>query len=135
MACGAAEVLWFLDRTEHLPAIEAILREKLLPPDFRPALADGRHALACCCALAGRHDEAERWFAEARLVLAEQRTAAHLAICDFDEALMHARRGGPGAVGAARPLLEAAGPQFEAIGMTGWLRRARELELHGLSGS
>lgn len=61
----------------------------------------------------------------------EQGEVAQLAICDFDEALMHVRRGEPGDADAARPLLEAAGRQFEAIGMTGWLRRAHELELHG----
>lgn len=128
MACAAAEVLWFLERTDHLDAIEAALREKLLPPDFRIAMADGRHALARCCALSDRYDEAARWFAEARLVLAEQGAAAHLAICDFDEALMHLRRGGPGDASAAGPLLKAAFRQFEAIGMSGWLRRAHDLE-------
>jgi hypothetical protein len=66
--------------------------------------------------------------AEARLVLADQGAAAHLAICDFDEALMHIRRGGPGDAAAAAPLLEAALRQFEAIGMTGWLRRAHDLQ-------
>jgi hypothetical protein len=90
-------------------------------------LAEGRHGLACCCALAGRYDEAERWFAEARTVLRDQGAAAHLAICDVDEALMHVCRGGPGDAAAAEPLLQAALRQFEALGMTGWLRRAREL--------
>ena len=95
MACAAAEVLWFLERTDHLETIEAALRKKLLPPDFCIPMADGRHALACCCALSGRYDEAGRWFAEARLVLAEQGpTPANLAICDFDEALMYVRVAG-----------------------------------------
>jgi tetratricopeptide (TPR) repeat protein len=128
MACGAAEVLWFLERTDHLEVIEQALRDKLLPADFRMGLADSRHGLACCCALAGRDDEAERWFAEARRVLTEQGAAAHLAICDFDEALMHVRRGGPDDAAAAEPLLQAALRQFEALGMTGWLRRARQRE-------
>ncbi|MGH8990376.1 MAG: hypothetical protein ACRDZ7_02485, partial [Acidimicrobiia bacterium] len=128
MACAAAEVHWFLERTDHLEAIEAALREKLLPPDFRVGSDEVRHALACCCALDARYDEAGHWFAEARLVLAEQGGTPQLAICDFDEALMHARRAAPGDPAAARPLLKAALRQFEAIGMTGWHRRARQLE-------
>lgn len=43
------------------------------------------------------------------------------------EALICARRGEPGDAALARPLLDAAWLQFEAIGMTGWLRRADEL--------
>jgi hypothetical protein len=50
-----------------------------------------------------------------------------LAVTDYDEALMYARRGEPGDVDRAGPLLESAGAQFEAIDMMGWLRRAEEL--------
>ena len=128
MACGAAEVLWVLDRVDHLETIERVLRDKLLPADFRLGLADCRHALARCCVLTERHDEAGRWFAEARRVLAEQGAAPLLAICDFDEARMYTRRGGPADVDRARPLLKAAGQQFEAIGMTGWIRRGQQFE-------
>ena len=128
MVCGAAEVLWLLERDDHLETVERTLRDKLLPADFRLGLADARHALARCCALTGRHDEAVRWLAETRLVLTEQAAAPLLAICDFDEALMYARRAGPGDVDVARPLLKAARQQFETIGMTGWTRRAVELE-------
>jgi hypothetical protein len=128
MACGAATVLWLLERTDHLETIERTLRDKLLPADFRDGMADVRHAVACCCALTGRVDEAARWFAQARAVRAEQGALPLLAICDFDEALMYARRGGPGDVDTARPLLKAARRQFEDIGMTGWIRRAEELE-------
>lgn len=81
-------------------------------------------------ALSGRHDEAVSWFAEARRVLTEQGARSLLAICDYDEALMYARRGAPGDVRGARPLLEAARRQFEVMGMTGWIRRAEELGEH-----
>jgi hypothetical protein len=128
MACDAAEVLWILERADHLETIERVLRVKLLPTDFRFAMADSRHALARCYALMGRHDEARSWFAQARRVLAGQSAAPLLAVCDFDEALMYARRGQPGDVDIAKPLLNAAREQFEAIGMTGWIRRADELE-------
>jgi predicted ATPase/class 3 adenylate cyclase len=127
MAGAATEALWLLERLEHADVIERVLREKVLPADFRSPVADGRLALARLCALTGRFDEAVRWFAEARSVLTEQAARPLLAVCDFDEALMYARRGGSGDADRARPLLESARKQFEAIGMTGWLRRAGEL--------
>jgi tetratricopeptide (TPR) repeat protein len=119
--CDAAEALWLLDRRDHLPVIEAALRDKVLPPDFRFPMKDARLALARLCALDGRHDEASRWFARARTVLDAQGAKPLRAIVDFDEALMQRRAGRPD---AARPLLEAAVDQFTRLGMTGWLRRA-----------
>ena len=119
-ACDAAETLWLLDRRDHLPVIEAALRDKALPPDFRFPMMDARLALARLCALDGRRDEAKHWFAEARAVVDAQGARPLRAIVDFDEALMHRRAGQPD---AARPLLEAAVDQFTRLGMTGWLRR------------
>jgi len=120
-ACDAAETLWVLDRRDHLPVIEAALRDKALPADFRFPMMDARLALARLCALDGRHEEAGRWFAEARGTLDAQGARPLRAIVDFDEALMHRRAGRPD---AARPLLEAAADQFTRLRMTGWLRRA-----------
>jgi DNA-binding SARP family transcriptional activator len=120
-ACDAAETLWLLDRRDHLPVIEAALRDKALPPDFRFPMMDARLALARLCALDGRHGEASRWFADARVTLDAQGARPLRAIVDFDEALMHQRAGRPD---QARPLLEAAAEQFVRLGMTGWLRRA-----------
>jgi tetratricopeptide (TPR) repeat protein len=119
--CDAAETLWLLDRRDHLPVIEAALRDNALPPDFRFPMKDARLALARLCALDGRHDDASRWFAEARVTLDAQGARPLRAIVDFDEALMHRRAGRPD---QARPLLEAAVDQFSRLGMTGWLRRA-----------
>ena len=119
--CDAAETLWLLDRRDHLPVIEAALRDKALPPDFRFPMKDARLALARLCALDGRHEEASRWFAEARVTLDAQGARPLRAIVDFDEALMHHRAGRPD---QARPLLEVAVDQFTRLGMTGWLRRA-----------
>ena len=118
--CDAAETLWLLDRRDHLPVIEAALRDNALPPDFRFPMKDARLALARLCALDGRSDEASHWFAEARVTLDAQSARPLRAIVDFDEALMHRRAGRPD---AARPLLEAAVDQFARLGMTGWLRR------------
>jgi hypothetical protein len=50
------------------------------------------------------------------------------AVCDYDEALMYARRAAVGDAARARPLLAAARKHFDEIGMTGWLRRAGDLE-------
>ena len=127
MASHAAEALWVLDRLDHVELIEGALREKVIAPDFRPIMVDGRLALARLCALTDRQEEALSWFAQAREVLTEQSARPLLAIADYDEALMYARRNGPGDVGAAEPLLERARAQFETIGMDGWIRVADEL--------
>jgi predicted ATPase/class 3 adenylate cyclase len=127
MAYGAADALWMLERFDHGEVVERALRDKLLPADFR-GMVDGRLALARLCALTGRHDEAHRWFAEARRTLGEEGSRPLRAVCIFDEALMYARRDGAGDPDRARPLLAAARRQFEEIGMTGWIRRADELE-------
>jgi class 3 adenylate cyclase/tetratricopeptide (TPR) repeat protein len=127
MASHAAETLWLLERLDHLDVIEGALREKVVPPDFRNQMVDARLSLARLCALTGRHDEAVSWFTRAREVLTEGRHWPLLAIADYDEALMYVRRGQPGDLDRARPLLDAARHQFEEIGMTGWIRRAEEL--------
>src|SRR2546423_7382352 len=124
---NAVDVLWVSERLDHVEVIEQALREKVIVPDFRSPMVDGRLALARLCALTGRHDEAVSWFAAAREALAEQGARPLLAICDYDEALMYARRGDPGDAALARPLLDAARRQFEAIGMTGWIPRAERL--------
>jgi DNA-binding SARP family transcriptional activator len=119
-ACDAAGTLWLLERRDHLPVIEAGLRN-VLAADFRFPMMDARLALARLCALDGRDVEASRWFAKARAVLDAQGARPLRAIVDFDEALMHQRAG---RADAARPLLDAAVDQFARLGMTGWLRRA-----------
>jgi class 3 adenylate cyclase/tetratricopeptide (TPR) repeat protein len=127
MVTYAAETLWLLATVDHAEVVERGLRDKLLGPDFRCPMLDGRSALARLCVLKGRHDEARSWFGHARRVLAEQGARPLLAIADYDEALMYVRRAHPGDFERARPLLDAAGLQFEEIGMTGWIRQAEEL--------
>jgi class 3 adenylate cyclase/tetratricopeptide (TPR) repeat protein len=123
----AAEALWVMERHDHLELIEATVREKVVAPDFRNPMVDGRLTLARLCALTDRHDEALSWFGKAREVVTEQGARPLLAIVDYDEALMYARRGGPGDAEAAQTLVQPARAQFEAIGMNGWIRRADEL--------
>jgi DNA-binding SARP family transcriptional activator len=123
-ASDTAETLWLLGRRDHLRPVEAALRLKALPADFRFPMMDLRLSLARLCAVDGRLEEASHWFGQARSVLEEQGARPLRAIADFDEALMHARRGHHT---SARPLLEAANAQFQRIGMTGWLRRAEQL--------
>jgi hypothetical protein len=127
MACHAAETIWLLERVDHAALIEHCLRDKVIGPDLRSPMVDGRLALARICGLQGRHDEAHHWFAEARRVLSDQGARPLLAIVDYDEALMYIRRGEPGDPDRARRVLDAARSQFEEIGMTGWIRRTDEL--------
>ena len=123
-AADTAETLWLLDRRDHLRSVEAALRLKALPADFRFPMMDLRLSLARLCAVDGRSEEAVHWFVQARSVLDEQGARPLRAVADFDEALMHARLGHQA---SARPLLEAAAGQFQRIGMTGWQRRAEQV--------
>jgi DNA-binding SARP family transcriptional activator len=125
-ASDTVETLWVLGRRDHLRPVETALRLKALPADFRFPMMDLRLSLARLCALDDRLDEADYWFAQARLVLDEQGARPLRAIADFDQALMRIRAGHPR---QARPSLDAAAAQFRRIGMTGWLRRAEELAL------
>src|SRR5262249_10204447 len=112
--------------------IERNVREKVVAPDFRYPMMDGRLALARLCALQQRYDEAVEWFAKARMVLDEQGARPLRAIVDHDEALMYARHGAPRDRERALPLLDAAVEQFRALDMPGWIRRAEAL-LAGLN--
>jgi class 3 adenylate cyclase/tetratricopeptide (TPR) repeat protein len=123
----AARALWTLERTDHLETIERNLRSKVIEPDFRYPMFDGRLAMAQLCALTGCFDEAIAWFAKARAVLDEQGARPLRAIVDYDEALMYARRREDGDASRARPLLDVALRQFEEIGMTGWTARGEAL--------
>ncbi len=125
--CDAGEPLWCMQRTDHIEAIERNVREKVVVPDFRYPMRDGRTALGRLCALQSRYDEATHWFAEARKVLEEDGKRPQRAIVDYDEALMYARRAQPGDNQRARALLDAALPQFGDVGMTGWTRLAEDL--------
>src|SRR5262249_31173608 len=127
MICDAAETLWLTARTDWIDDIERNLREKVIAPDFRFPMMDGRLALARLRALQRRYEEALEWFAKARTVLDEQGARPLRAIVDYDEALMYARRDGPGDRERALPLLDSALAQFRALGMPGWIRRAEAL--------
>jgi tetratricopeptide (TPR) repeat protein len=127
MACDAASAVWLLGQVNQIEVIERNIREKVVAPDFRYPMQDGRLSLARLCALQGRYEEAADWFAKARAVLEEQGARPLRAIADLDEALMCLRRNAEGDRQQARPLLTAAVMQFRALGMTGWLRRAESL--------
>ena len=123
----AVQALWVAQRPEGLPVLERCLREKVLAPDFRHPHSDARLSLARVCALAGRFDEAEAWFARAREVLDEQGARPLRALTDLDEAIAVLQRGGEGARERADPLLDAATARFEEVGMPGWVRHADAL--------
>jgi tetratricopeptide (TPR) repeat protein len=119
----AAETLWLLDRLDHADAIERALQDKVIDPDFRDIEVDGRLSLARLRTLQGEYDDAVSWFAAARRVLSEDGCTPLLAITDHDEALMYARRGGPGDGDRAGALFAAAIRQSSELGMTGWALR------------
>jgi class 3 adenylate cyclase len=127
IAAHTAESLWILERVNHAAVIERALREKVVTPDFRAPMVDGRLALARVCAVQGRHDEAKAWFAQARAVLNQQGARTLLAIADFDEALMHCRIDGLGDAERAKALIDRAQQGFVELGMGGWSTRADEL--------
>ena len=112
MACDAASTIWLLGSVDQIEVIERNIREKVVTPDFRYPMQDGRLSLARLCALQGRYGEAADWFAKARAVLEEQGARPLLAIADLDEAVMHLRRNEDGDREQARPLLNAATTQF-----------------------
>jgi len=131
IASYCAEVLWILDRTDYADRIEAVVLHKHVEPDFRGPGADARLSMARLCVLTGRPDEARTWFAAARAVLTEQGARPLLAVADLDEARVLIRFGAGDGADRARALLDSARRQFEELGMTGWLRRAEELEKEG----
>jgi tetratricopeptide (TPR) repeat protein len=124
VAGDTAAALWLLGRTDHLELLEASIRDKVLAPDFRFPLRDGRLSMARISALRGSYDEASEWFAKARAVLDEDGWKPLRAIVDYDEALMYQRRDAPGDAERARSLFAKALEQFRAIDMPGWIQRA-----------
>jgi tetratricopeptide (TPR) repeat protein len=127
MACDIASMVWLLNHAEELEVIERNIRQKVVAPDFRYPMQDGRLCLARLCALQGRYDEAADWFAKSRAVLEQQGARPLRAIADLDEAVMYLRRNEHGDRRRGTPLVDAAITQFRALGMTGWLRRGEGL--------
>ena len=123
----AVRTLWALGRTDHLERIERSLREKVIAPDFRYLMSDGRLALGQLCVLTERFDEARAWFERARVVLDEEGSRPLRAIVDYVEAESIARRGMPDVTGRIDALLASALEGFGKIGMPGWTRRAQAL--------
>jgi tetratricopeptide (TPR) repeat protein len=126
VVCDAAAALWMLNRSESAEVVERNIRGKVIPPDFRYPMRDGRLSLARLCAVQNRYDEAIEWFAKAREVLDDQGARPLRALTDYDEAVMYVRRASSGDLDRAKPLFESARDQFRTIGMNGWLLRADE---------
>jgi tetratricopeptide (TPR) repeat protein len=134
--CDVTATLWLTHSTDCIDTVEQNLREKILMPDFRYPMRDGRLSVARLCALQGRLDEARHWFKEARIALDEQGARPLRVICDYDEALALVRNEGkalrnPGFPAERRKqcerLLQAAIAGFNALGMAGWSLRAESL--------
>jgi hypothetical protein len=121
--CDAVETVWLLGGHPSQQMLEDAVRTKALVADFRFPMMDARLALARLCALDGRSDEARTWFAASRVVLDQEGSRPLRAIVDFDEAEMLRRLG---ALDEARLLHATALHQFQALGMIGWVKRARQ---------
>jgi hypothetical protein len=128
MANLAAYILWLLDRADHIETIERCLLEKVIEPDFRFPMQDGRLSMARLCALRRERDQATQWFERARRVLADQGTRPLLAITDLNEAEMHLRLGTSPNEEPVASLLARANDVFKKLGMPGWSRYAESLE-------
>jgi len=124
MANLAAYVLWILERTDHVDVIERNLIEKVVEPDFRFPMQDGRLSMARLCAVRGDRDAAAGWFVRARDVLGEQEARPLLAVTDLNEAEMHIRAGATAGDGQVALLLNAAIESFRRLGMPGWVTYA-----------
>lgn len=128
IACHAAWVLWLLGRTDWVAIVERNLREKVLKPNVYWPMEDARLSLARLSALQGRYEEATEWLGRARAVLDKQGARPLRAIVDYDEALIHLRsHWAPDSDERAAALLDAAGAEFEALRMPGWLRSVAAL--------
>ena len=126
VACDAAAVLWYLNRTDLIDVVERSLRDKVLVSDFRWPMRDARLSLGRLCALRGHYDPAAEWFDRARSVLDEAGHKPLRAIVDYDHGIMYQRRGEAGDSAHAREFLEIAAEQFRSLSMSGWILRVEE---------
>jgi hypothetical protein len=124
----AADILWLVERTDHLDIIERNLRTKVIDPDWRYPEVDGRHAMALLCALDSRFDEARDWFAQARAVLAVEGTEPLIVPVDRDEAIMELRRGASGDRTRVAHCIAAARAGAAHPAMAGWHAQLDQLE-------
>jgi tetratricopeptide (TPR) repeat protein len=127
LACLAAYTLWVLQCTDGIDLIKRSVKEKVVDPDFRFPMQDGRLSMARLCALEHRYEEAEGWLESARQVIDEQGARPLRALTDLTQAEMYLRRAQAGDTTLARPRLEGALLQFHELGMSGWARRTEQL--------
>jgi hypothetical protein len=85
-----------LERCDHLEVLRRNLETKVLEPDQRFLDTDGRWIAARIASLEGRHDDARRWFDDARAELEAEGALGVLAGVEFDAALAESRAGTAG---------------------------------------
>jgi hypothetical protein len=124
----AVDVLWLLERTDHLTVVERNVRAKWLEPDLRYPETEPRWHAALLCALDGRIDEARRWFAESRRALEDEGLEPLLVAVDHDEALMELRLGPAGDAARLAECVAAARARCTHPAMAPWLARLDALE-------
>ena len=92
----AVSAHWWLERCDDLDVLRRNLETKVLEPDQRYLDTDGRWIAARIASLEGRHDDARRWFDEARAELEAEDALGLLAGVEFDAALAESRAGAAG---------------------------------------
>jgi class 3 adenylate cyclase len=133
IACGPVHALWVLQRTDHLDALEANIRTKLIDTGLQYPEYVNELALAQACALTGRVEEAREWVEKAHARVTEQgMTPLHVHIDAF-EAEWELRLADDGDAGRCRSAIERARSGCTDPAMAPWLPRLDALEREAAS--
>lgn len=84
---------WWLERTDHLDALQRLLDDKVIADDQRYPEVDARWTAALIASLHGRIEDARAQFDAARSVLAAERAAGLLVMLEHDAAMAESRAG------------------------------------------
>ncbi|KAA0232871.1 MAG: hypothetical protein EDR02_15585 [Actinobacteria bacterium] len=120
----AVDTLWQLDRPDHADFLEVNVRTKVVEPDFRAPMTDGRLELARIATLLRDADASAEWFDRARHHLDETGERPLRAILDVDDALARIRLHKDAE--AAHRLARCAYERFSDLEMSGWQDRVVE---------
>ncbi len=129
----AVDTAWRIGDDASVEVLERNVREKWLEPDLDYPEVDARWSYALLCALDGRPDDARRWFAEARRVLAERESEPLIVGVDADAAEVELRLGAAG-IGDADQFaacIDAARQRCTHPAMSAWIPRLDQLEARG----
>lgn len=127
MICTAVDACWLIPDVpeETLAILERNIEEKILAPDLRSPMVDGRRAMGLIHGLRGERDAASKWFARAYGVLDQQGARPLRTITLYDEARLYLESDEQADRERGAELLRRALADFEALDLDGWARQAR----------